>query len=45
VRQGDTLWDIARRYGVKVAQISEWNQISKSNTLQLGQKLTIYTQS
>jgi membrane-bound lytic murein transglycosylase D len=45
VRQGDTLWDIAQQYGVKVAQISAWNQISKSNTLQLGQKLTIYTRS
>jgi membrane-bound lytic murein transglycosylase D len=45
VRQGDTLWDIAQRYGVKVAQISQWNQISQSNTLRLGQKLTIYTRS
>ena len=45
VRQGDTLWDIARRYGVNVAQISQWNQISQSNTLKPGQKLTIYTRS
>ncbi len=45
VRQGDTLWDIAQRYGVKVAQISQWNQINQSNTLRLGQKLTIYTRS
>ncbi len=45
VRQGDTLWDIAQRYGVKVSQISQWNQIEQSNTLRLGQKLTIYTRS
>jgi len=45
VRQGDTLWDIAQRYGVNVAQISKWNQISQSVTLRLGQKLTIYTRS
>lgn len=45
VQKGDTLWGIARRYGVKVAQISQWNQISQSITLRLGQKLTIYTSS
>jgi membrane-bound lytic murein transglycosylase D len=45
VRQGDTLWGIAQRYGVNVAQISKWNQINQSNTLSLGQKLTIYTRS
>ncbi len=45
VQKGDTLWGIAQRYGVKVAQISQWNQISQSITLKLGQKLTIYTSS
>lgn len=45
VQKGDTLWGIAQRYGVKVAQISQWNQISRSITLKLGQKLTIYTPS
>ncbi len=45
VRSGDTLWAIAQRYGVKVAQISKWNQISQSRTLRLGQRLTIYTSS
>lgn len=45
VQKGDTLWGIAQRYGVKVAQISQWNQINQSITLKLGQKLTIYTPS
>ena len=45
VRKGDTLWNIARRYGVKVAQLSEWNQIKQTHTLRLGQKLTIYPRS
>ncbi len=45
VRKGDTLWEIARRYGVKVAQISLWNKISQSQTLRLGQKLLIYPRS
>lgn len=42
VRKGDTLWQLAKRYGVKVAQISRWNKISESQTLQLAQKLVIY---
>ncbi len=45
VRKGDTLWGIAQRYGVKVRQISQWNQISQSITLKLGQTLTIYPSS
>ncbi|MEE9447858.1 MAG: LysM peptidoglycan-binding domain-containing protein [Arenicellales bacterium] len=45
VRQGDTLWDIARRYGVKVAQISKWNQLNQSGVLKLGQTLRIYKNS
>ncbi len=28
VRRGDTLWDIARRYGVTVADISAWNKLN-----------------
>ncbi|MFT5258702.1 MAG: membrane-bound lytic murein transglycosylase D [Saprospiraceae bacterium] len=45
VRKGDTLWQIARRYGVKVAQLSSWNKISSSQTLRLGQRLLIYPRS
>jgi len=45
VQKGDTLWGIAKRYGVKVADISKWNKISQTKTLKLGQKLTIYPSS
>ncbi len=45
VQAGDTLWDIARQYGVNVALISQWNQIDRHEALQLGQILTIYTRS
>jgi len=45
VQKGDTLWGIAQRYGVKVADISKWNKISQAQALKLGQKLTIYPRS
>jgi len=45
VRKGDTLWGIAKRYGVKITDISKWNKISQTQSLKLGQKLTIYPRS
>lgn len=41
VRSGDYLGRIARKYGVKVSQIKRWNGL-KSNSLSIGQRLTIY---
>lgn len=41
VKSGDMLGKIARRYGVSVAQIKKWNHL-KSDTIRIGQKLTIY---
>lgn len=40
VRQGDTLWDIARQHDVSVQEIREANKL-KSNSLQIGQILQI----
>ena len=45
IRSGDTLWEIAKRYGVKVADISRWNSIRPSQTLKLGEVLLIYRKS
>jgi membrane-bound lytic murein transglycosylase D len=42
VRAGETLWSIARRYGVLVSQIAYWNVLEPSDVLQLGQKLRIF---
>lgn len=42
VRQGETLWDIARNYGVQVRSIQQWNQLSSSDRIAPGQKLFIY---
>ncbi len=40
VRQGDTLWELARDHGVSVKELKEWNNLS-SNTIQPGTKLII----
>ena len=42
VRAGETLWSIARRYGVLVSQIAYWNVLEPGDVLQLGQKLRIF---
>lgn len=41
VRKGDTLWMISQTFGVTVAQLQEWNQLSNSKPLQPGQTLLL----
>ncbi len=41
VRNGDSLARIAARFGVSVAQISEWNQLDPARYLQPGQQLIL----
>jgi len=41
VRSGDTLWGIANKHNVTVANIKKWNNLN-SNSLAPGKKLTIY---
>jgi len=41
VRSGDFLGKIARKYGVRVSQIKQWNGL-RSNNISIGQRLTIY---
>ena len=42
VRDGETLWEIARKYRVNVKSIQEWNKLGRSSRILSGQKLTIY---
>ncbi len=40
VRRGDSLWSIARRFGVSVKDLKRWNRI-RGNYIRVGQILTI----
>ena len=42
VRRGDSLYLIASRFRVSVAQIARWNNIDKNKILRPGQRLTMY---
>jgi membrane-bound lytic murein transglycosylase D len=41
VRRGESPWSIARRYGVSVAQVLEWNGLDRGSTLFPGNRLEI----
>ena len=41
VKSGDTLGAIARKYGVTVKQIVQWNKLSNPDALKLGQSLRV----
>jgi murein DD-endopeptidase MepM/ murein hydrolase activator NlpD len=41
VKQGQTLWSIARAYGVDVRTLARVNQVSDTTALQVGQKLYV----
>lgn len=45
VKNGDTLWDIARAYKVSVKSLAKWNGMAPRDTLRLGQKLVIWTKN
>lgn len=40
VRQGDTLWEIARKYGASIQQIKNFNDL-RSNNLRPGQRIRV----
>ena len=41
VSEGDTLWNIAKKYRLDINDLLRMNSLSKSSFLQLGQQLTI----
>ncbi len=41
VREGDTLWDIAKRYGVTVEEIKAWNQLGKGDRIYPSDRLRL----
>jgi membrane-bound lytic murein transglycosylase D len=44
VREGDTLWDIARKHEVGVQELAKWNGMAPRDPLRPGSKLVIWTQ-
>jgi membrane-bound lytic murein transglycosylase D len=40
VERGESLWEIARKYGTHITNVKEWNNLS-SNKIKVGQKLKI----
>lgn len=42
VKKGETLWEIAGKYGVEVHQIRSWNGLSSSRNIYPNQKLNIW---
>ncbi len=41
VKRGDSLWKIAKTEGVSIAELANANNLTKTSTLQIGQKLQI----
>lgn len=42
IKKGETLWGIARKYGVKTRQLTYWNSMAPGDPLTLGKPLTVY---
>lgn len=42
IRSGDTLWDIARKYGVTTKKLASWNNMAPGDMLHLGKKLVVW---
>ena len=42
VQRGDTLWDLARQYKVRVSDIRRWNSLNGSSRIYPGSRLVIY---
>lgn len=41
VRPGESLWVIARRYGVAMSDLQRWNQLGSGSLIRPGQRLTV----
>ena len=42
VEQGDSLWGISRQFGVTVADLREWNRLSRGKPLMPGRELDVH---
>ncbi len=44
IRRGDNLWNIAKHYGVTVANLKKWNKMSNTKSLKAGKSLIVSSQ-
>lgn len=42
VQRGESLWTIAKRYGVRITDLTRWNGIRRQSIIRPGQKLLLY---
>jgi membrane-bound lytic murein transglycosylase D len=42
VDRGESLWEIAQRFGVQLGQLAEWNGMAPGDTLHAGQQLAVW---
>ncbi|MEJ5376193.1 MAG: transglycosylase SLT domain-containing protein [bacterium] len=42
VQEKETLWDIAKKYGVQVKSLQQWNKLGAQDKIQPGQRLVIH---
>ncbi|MGH1440368.1 MAG: LysM peptidoglycan-binding domain-containing protein [Cellvibrionaceae bacterium] len=45
VKNGESLWDIARKYNVSVSSIARWNNMAPKDVLAVNRKLTVWTKT
>ena len=45
VEAGDTLWDLSRKYKVKVKELARWNAMAPGDPLRKGRKVVIWQQA
>jgi membrane-bound lytic murein transglycosylase D len=43
VRPGDSLWGIAKRFGVTTDELQSWNKLAKNSQIRPGDRLKVYT--
>jgi len=42
VKRGDTLWDIARKFGVLLESLVSWNEVEVASRIRVGDKIRIF---
>jgi LysM repeat protein len=42
VKRGDTLWDIAKAFGVLLEKLMLWNDMGSRSSLQVGDRIKIF---